>query len=106
MEPSKWGHSSSPTVWGCPNCTLKALSYNHDTPGHFCRGFRGLYLIMIPEGMRAEHKAIEREDYIRDDIVQYDSESRPVMAVLTKRDDGEDCTVYAPLAKGVTDGVL
>jgi hypothetical protein len=46
----------------------------------------------------AKHAAVERGDYTNGDLVQTDDNGRVVMSVTTTRDDGEDCTVYAPAA--------
>jgi hypothetical protein len=55
---------------------------------------------MGPEGVRCKIESHEREDYINGDLVQTDGEGRPIMNVTTVRDDGQDCTVYAPTATG------
>lgn len=67
-------------------------------PMHTCRGLTGLAVPMVPEGTAAKVEAVEREDWIGSEQVQTDAEGRPVMAVVTTRDDGQDCTVYAPCA--------
>lgn len=85
--------------WECPNCTLTAVTNGQETNRfHNCRGLRGLSVPMVPAGTRAKVAAHEREDFIGREVVQTDAEGRPVMAVVTTRDDGEDCTVYAPVA--------
>jgi hypothetical protein len=53
---------------------------------------------MIQAGVKAKVKAVEREDYIGQEEVQYDGEGRPIQSVITTRDEGQDCTVYAPMA--------
>jgi hypothetical protein len=53
---------------------------------------------MVPEGTKCKVEAKEREDYIGNDMVQLDGEGRPVMSLVTTREDGQDCTVYAPTA--------
>jgi hypothetical protein len=53
---------------------------------------------MVPEGTKAEARPVERQDYIGDDLVQTDGNGRPVMAVETVRNEGQDLTVYAPVA--------
>jgi hypothetical protein len=53
---------------------------------------------MIPAGIACKVEAVEREDYVGSDIPQVDGEGRPVMALVTTRDDGQDCTVLAPTA--------
>jgi hypothetical protein len=52
---------------------------------------------MVPAGTRAKVYAREREDYIGDELVQL-HEGRPVMSVITERDEGQDCAVFAPTA--------
>jgi hypothetical protein len=53
---------------------------------------------MVPAGTKCKIEAHEREDYIGKEMVQTDGEDRPVMSVITTRDQGQDCTVYAPCA--------
>ncbi len=65
---------------------------------HPCRGMAGLMIPLVPAGQRCKVEAVEREDYIGDELVQTDGNGRPVMSVITTRDDGQDCTVYAPTA--------
>ena len=65
---------------------------------HICRGLRGLEVPMVPAGTRCKVEAHDREDYVAGDWVQTDADGRPVMNVVTTRDDGQDCTVYAPCA--------
>jgi hypothetical protein len=86
--------------WECPSCDFTDVTHEArpHTRMHACRGLAGLTAPMVPAGTRAEHRAVEREDYINGDLVQTDGEGRPVMSVLTMRDDGQDCTVYAPVA--------
>jgi hypothetical protein len=64
---------------------------------------------LVHEGVKAKVEAVDREDYIGQEDVQFDGEGKPTMAVVTTRDDGEDCTIYAPVAglgvKGKTRGV-
>ena len=43
-------------------------------------------------------RAVEREDFIHGEDVRYDADGRPVAAVVTTRDDGNDVVVYAPTA--------
>lgn len=65
---------------------------------HRCHDLTGLMVPLIPLGLKAKHERVEREDYIGQESVQFDGHGRPVMAVVTTRDDGQDCTVYAPTA--------
>jgi hypothetical protein len=56
---------------------------------------------MLPAGTRAKVEIVEREDYVGKEKVQLDPElGRPVMAVKTTRDDGQDVIVFAPTATG------
>ena len=86
--------------WECPNCdathvTRQTLPH---TPFHPCRGLRGLSVPYVPAGTRCKVEAVERGDWIGTEMVQTCGEGRPVMAVVTTRDEGQDCTVYAPTA--------
>jgi hypothetical protein len=93
--------------WCCPNCDETAVTNELTAaPGagaarfHNCRGLRGLTAPMLPEGMVAKVEVREREDYVGDERVQTDGEGRPVMSVVTIREDGQDCIVFAPTAQG------
>jgi hypothetical protein len=68
------------------------------TPFHICPALGGLTAPFVPAGARAEHRTVEREDWVGSELVQVDAHGRPVMAVVTVRDDGQDCTVFAPTA--------
>lgn len=84
--------------WSCQNCTAVARTVDNATPMHQCRGM-GLVVPLLVDGTKAKLVVVERQDYIGTESVQYDPvNNRPVMAVNTFRDDGQDCTVYAPLA--------
>lgn len=91
--------------WECPNCDLKQVTYEHKPHSrmHTCKGLRGLTAPMVPAGTSCKVEAVEREDYLGKDKgkVQLDPQHRrPVMSVITTRDDGQDCAVYAPVASG------
>lgn len=86
--------------WECPNCDTTDVTRQ---PGphsrfHACRGLRGLTAPMVPAGTKAKVTAYEREDYIGGDMVQTDGEGRPIMSIVTERDEGQDVTVLAPCA--------
>jgi hypothetical protein len=53
---------------------------------------------MLPAGVAGKVEARDREDYVGRDMVQTDGEGRPVMSVVTTRDDGTDVAVLAPCA--------
>ncbi len=85
--------------WECPQCPLTDVTREArpHTRMHVCAGLGGITAPMVPAGAQAEHRLVEREDYIGREAVQLHG-GRPVMAVRTTRDDGEDCTVFAPTA--------
>lgn len=86
--------------WSCPNCSATDVTHeaHPHTRMHACRGLKGLTAPMVPAGTRCKVEAVEREDYVGSELVQTDGEGRPVMAVLTTRDDGTDLAVLAPCA--------
>jgi hypothetical protein len=87
--------------WECPNCDHTDVTHESQphTRFHNCRGLAGLSAPMVPAGTRCKVEAVERGDYVRDELVQTDSDGRPVMSVVTTRDDGNDVAVYAPTAQ-------
>ena len=84
--------------WECPNCDSAAVTVDGKTPMHPCAGMSGLMVALVPAGQKCKVEAVERDDYIGCELVQTDGNGRPVMAVVTTRDDGQDCTVFAPAA--------
>lgn len=86
-------------TWWCPNCDAAARTVDAKRPMHRCRGTAGLLVPLVPEGVRAKHERVERQDWIGAEQVRFDAEARPTMSVLTTTDDGQDCTVFAPTAK-------
>lgn len=86
--------------WECPNCTLTDVTSEPRPHSrmHSCRGLKGLTAPMVPAGTRCKVEAVERGDYLGDEIAQTDGEGRPWMSVVTTRDEGQDCTVLAPMA--------
>lgn len=92
--------------WSCPNCATEArLPY--PAPGqthmHTCFGLRGLTAPLLPAGTNAKVVVHEREDYVGGEHVQLDPQyNRPVMSVVTTRDDGQDTIVFAPSARAAS----
>lgn len=86
--------------WECPNCDLTDVTHEAQphVRMHICRGLRGLTAPMVPAGTRCKTVALERQDYVGREDVQYDGEGQPVMAVEVTRDDGTDLAVLAPCA--------
>lgn len=92
--------------WHCPECR-KAETTNDDGTGtryHACPKLRGLSVPMVLAGVNAKIVLREREDYIGTEKVQLDPERhRPVMSIITVRDDGQDVVVLAPTATARSD---
>lgn len=92
--------------WVCPNCS--ATDVTHDLRPHVryhvCSGLQFLTAPMLLKGTKAKVEAHEREDYIGEDEghVFLSAEGRPIMSIVTTRDDGQDAMVFAPTAHGGT----
>lgn len=86
--------------WWCPNCGAKDVTHElrPHTRFHTCPKLRGLTAPMLPEGVKGKVEARDREDYVGKEMVQKDANGRPVMSVVTTRDEGQDCLVFAPTA--------
>lgn len=86
--------------WECPNCETKYTTNEAlpHSPFHACRGLKGLTAPFVPAGTKSKVEAVVREDYVAGDMVQTDGDGRPVMSVITTREDGVDCSVLAPAA--------
>lgn len=87
--------------WYCPNCTVadQTQEARPHTRFHACAGLSGLTAPMLEVGTRAKVYRRDREDYAGNSILARDAEGRPVMSVVTERDDGtSDCIVFAPTA--------
>jgi hypothetical protein len=90
LHPEHW--------WECPNCdhTDVTREAGPHSRFHACRGLKGLTAPMVPAGTRCKVEAVERQDWVGDELVTCDGEGRPVMAVETTRDEGNDVVVFAP----------
>ena len=88
--------------WECPNCPATDVTREAQPHSRFhnCPALAGLSAPMVPAGTRAKVTAHEREDYVGNEDVQLDGNGRPIMSVVTTRDDGQDVAVYAPTAHG------
>lgn len=82
--------------WVCPNCTATAVTVGRPNRFHNCPGLLGFLAPMVLEGVRCKVVAETREDYVGREDVRLDAAGRPVMAVRTVREDGEDLAVFAP----------
>src|SRR5258705_3183284 len=88
--------------WECPNCNFKDVTHEASPHSRFhsCRGLKGLTAPMVPAGTKTKVTAREREDYVGREIVTKDGEGRPIMAIVTEREDGSnDTAVLAPIAQ-------
>ncbi len=86
--------------WYCPNCGKRDQTYEPKAHSrfHVCPKLYGLTAPMLPTGTRASVKAVVREDYVGKDMVQVDDRRKPVMSVVTTRDNGQDVAIFAPAA--------
>jgi hypothetical protein len=83
--------------WYCPNCPTTDVTGPVQNRFHACPALHGLLAPLVIEGTRAKVETHEREDYIGTEQVRL-TNGRPVMSVVTTRDDGEDVIVFAPTA--------
>jgi hypothetical protein len=88
------------TRWACPNCDVTDVTRG-PVPNryHTCAGLHMLSAPLVPEGTRAKVEAEERADYLNGDLQAAGDDGRPYMAVRVTREDGEDLTVNAGLAR-------
>jgi hypothetical protein len=91
------------TEWYCPNCgaTDQTREARPHTRYHVCPKLRYLSAPMLPKGVAAKVEARDRDDYVGREDVQTDPAGRPIMSIVTTRDDGNDVMVFAPAAHGV-----
>jgi hypothetical protein len=87
--------------WECPNCTATHITYEAEphTAFHICKGLKGMTAPFVPAGTKCKVEAHEREDWVNDELVQTNGEGRPIMSVVTTRDDGQDCAVFPATAQ-------
>lgn len=87
--------------WNCPNCSFEDVTHEAlpHTRFHRCKK-NGLTAPMVEAGTHCKIEVHVRDDYVGKELVQCDADGRPVMSVVTTRDDGQDCAVYAPIAQG------
>jgi len=87
--------------WSCPNCPathVTAIADPH-APYHQCPGLKGILAPYVLDGTRCKVEAVERGDYAGTERgLCYDADRRLIMSVVTTRDDGQDCAVFAPVA--------
>jgi len=86
--------------WYCPSChktdvTTEARPHSRF---HICPKMGFLTTPMLPLGTKAKVERRLREDYIGREKVTLDADGRPVMSIVTTREHGQDCAVFAPTA--------
>lgn len=86
--------------WVCPHCTAESVTHEARPHSRFhaCRGLFGITAPMVEEGVKVDVRTVEREDYIGSERVTLDAAGRPIMAVVSEREDGQDAAVFAGLA--------
>lgn len=84
--------------WYCPSCGLTERTRPLDNRFHHCPKMHGLTTPLLRKGITGKHEARLRDDYVGAEHVQTDDEGRPVMSIVTTRDEGQDVTVFAPAA--------
>jgi hypothetical protein len=87
----------------CPQCGFEDVTTDRPDPRkhrtHVCPRLRFLSVPLVRKGTPAKIELLERQDYVGTDHVALDPErGRPIQAVITTRDDGQDTAVYAPTA--------
>lgn len=91
------------TRWECPNCDaahVTAIAEPH-APFHNCPGLSGLLAPYVRAGTKAKVEAVTRGDYVAGEQGLRYADGRPVMSVVTTRDDGQDCTVFPGIATAI-----
>lgn len=86
--------------WYCPECGVTAVTHDATphTRYHTCAGLKGLEAPLLPAGTKGHLRAVEREDYLGNQIGTQDGEGRQIMSIVTEREDGQDVNVLAPTA--------
>lgn len=92
--------------WYCPACgrTLAVNKPASVTPFHPCPKMGLLSTPFVPAGTRAKLEIVERGDWVGGETVTVAADGRVPMSIVTTRDDGMDCTVFAALAEGSAHG--
>jgi len=96
-------HNAGVTVaysWYCPECGIEAtVDQWQPNRFHTCPKLRMLTAPLLRKGVAGRLTLNEREDYVGKETVRLDPErGRPVMNIVTTRDNGQDTVVFAPTA--------
>ena len=92
--------------WYCPNCGKEDVTHEPRPHSrfHVCPKLRMLTAPMLRKGQAGKVELREREDYVGKEAVRLDPErKRPVMSIVTTRDNGQDTAVFAPTARATGD---
>lgn len=85
--------------WQCVSCGLTDRTPpSKNNRYHSCPKMGGLTVPLVRKGVHAKNEMVMREDFVGSEKVRLDDQGRPVMSVVTTRDNGQDVTVYAPTA--------
>jgi hypothetical protein len=89
------------TEWYCPQCgaTDQTRQAGPHQRWHTCPRLRMMSTPMLQKGTAGKIEAHDRDDYVNGELVQTDPEGRPIMSLVTTRDNGQDCVVFAPTAR-------
>lgn len=88
--------------WYCPNCGVTDRTppmAPNATRYHNCPRLHSLSAPLLRAGVRAKVTAEERGDYLNGDFQATGDDGKAYMAVRVTRNDGEDLTVNAGLAR-------
>jgi hypothetical protein len=88
-------------TWSCPNkCRPDFNTKGPFLPNRFhtCPKAHGITAPLVRAGTSAKVEVRVREDYVNGEILTYDDRNKPVMSVITTRDNGQDTAVFAPKA--------
>ena len=86
------------TDWYCPNCGLTEQTVGKPNRYHGCPKLR-MTAPLVAKGLSAKVEAKVREDYVGKENVRIIN-GKPVMSIVTTRDNGQDVIVFAPTATG------
>lgn len=85
--------------WQCPSCGKETqVDGKYGAVVHQCPKLGGLTTPYVRKGVAAKHELILRQDFVGSEMVQTDDEGKPVMSIVTTRDNGQDVRVFAPAA--------
>lgn len=91
-----------PEQWVCPNCDMTDVTPPlpaGQSRYHACPGLHGLSAPLVRAGMHVKVEAEERQDYLNGDVQATGDDGKVYMSVRVTREDGDDVTVNAGLAR-------